>query len=603
MRISTLLRALGFASAAIALGACQYSPGIADRTISFNRAVAESGNQLILLNAIRASKRNPTFYSRLAGDNTTSTVTPAIGSSIPFIGTRSVQITPATTVGGAATAVTTLGRAVSSVTPGLTITEQNQLTLTNMDDQPSITGMMTPVPMQIYQFFQNEGFNSEELLLMFMGNVTLSEPQLRNLPNAVAVHCASSYATSPSTACKYYFGEAPPYDYARGNDADHHKKFREADLVHQFDGKPVPIISSSCYDRHGQNPSVSDEKHGEISSVDPSYELASYKSYLRQRKDAYDLYVHYKSTPDAEKYPAPAPDPSYSFSNDPAYFRYAGTPPSRPDAGKFRDFICFQQVERALLALGLHPASSPKHDALYQLPADMAKNNPRYFADLTQQSLEVAVTDKAVGVCKKTDQILLQMDKDNYIAYALQLKLPADSRGPSSEAYAPPSPGITDVALAPEASAEQDPLQGCKSKIAQLIAPKDSLSLPAIGFSQRSLEAMVYYIGQIIRRQVALKVDTPVYFVAGADDDGNAREEELFRIRTGAPTDDAIVQVDSGGETYYVPSICEGDDCSFVEYPNHASPQILTMLNQIWGLEKTATALPTVSNVTVVTPP
>jgi hypothetical protein len=210
MGLSTVLRALAFAGATILLTACEYSPNTVDRTIAFNRAVAESTNQLILLNAIRSSKRNPTYYSRLSGDNTTSIVAPGITAMLPFIGTKSVTDTISKGSTHGSSIATAVARAVPSLTTGLTITEENQLALVNSDDQGSITGLMTPVPMQVYQYFQSEGFNREELLLMFLGSVTLTEAQLEELANLASAHCSEVPSFPMNTWCANYIDQTRP---------------------------------------------------------------------------------------------------------------------------------------------------------------------------------------------------------------------------------------------------------------------------------------------------------------------------------------------------------------------------------------------------------
>jgi len=524
--------------AVFVLGGCQYSPGTVDRTISFNRSVADSTNQLILLNAIRASMREPTYYSRLTGDTATGTITPTLSAAIPSIGARSVASTlapPATSPSGI---VTTLARAVTTVTSGLSATEQNQLSLLNSDDQASITGLMTPAPMQLYQYFQSEGFNREELLLMFIGSVSMTNAQIKDLSNLASHHCQEVHSQGSNPWCTEIFLE------------------------------PDRLPSSNCL-----NP-VGDDK-----------------------------------------------TTSNLFANDPAVYQKKS----------YRSFRCFSEITRALLAVGLHADPSTSHEFSYKIPLSIAKGNPRFLADLSQQGFEVAVLKGGdVAVCKKKDGVAFKLAEEmkKYIAPPKIVPVKVGSTKTHQSKFVEQSTKVPseytslsvltvsasfgpDSATKPQLAAKKDSPQSCGDAVPPKGINESEPKDVAIAFTQRSMEAMVYYIGQIIRREVNLKnieasqfaEEPSVSFLAGLNDDGTPRKEELFRIRTGSPTDDAIAQVDYRDTTYYIPSICDDHDCANVEFPNHASPQILTLLNQVWGLQKSATALPAVSNVTVVTTP
>ena len=574
MQIRILARTAVVFCAVLATAGCQYSPDAVDRTIAFNRSVAQSDNQQILLNAVRASRRAPTFYARLGSDTTSSTIAPGLSASIPWSGTKSVTqtVTKTLTTPASTSIATALGKAVPSLTPGLTITEQNQLTLTSLDDQGSVTGMMTPVSMQYYQYFQNEGFNREELLLMFLGSISLSEEQLQEISDLASDKCDAISLRPKNIWCERIKGKA----------------FKDA----------MPHCKDQLYGK--SDPDMSAENQA-----------------ARAEKKLF-------------------------FANDPA----------QDDSMK-----CFQDIERTLLALGLHPDSATDHKVLYRLPLETIKGNPRYLADLNQQNLEVAIlyTDKAKGhevaVCKKTDSPLLQFSdpikkilREATAAEAKANKAKATS-GKRADKKKNKSGAVPSTAVDPDLKnavemarkvlyllspvSRSDATAGPNKELVSLLGTnlpasceaaatakdeekedpdassdgtadkKDDVKPTPISFTQRSFEAMVYYLGQIIRRSDALKIPTAIYFASNA-----TREEELFRVVAGTPPDNAVVAVESEGQTYYVPSICESDTaCTEAEFPKHASPQILTLLNQIWGLEKTATAPPAVSNVTVITPP
>jgi hypothetical protein len=514
MKLGNFARATAFAVAIVATAGCQYSPDTAERTLAFNRSVEQAGNQVVLLNAVRSSRRNPTYYSRLSTNTATSTVAPALSAAIPWSDSKSVASTVGK--GGKTTSVlTTLTRAIPSITTGLTLTEQNQLTLLNLDDQASITGLMTPVPLSVYQYFQSEGFNSEELMMMFLGNISLTKIQLAQLAALAHNECTKLKVTPPSPWCS---------DFAQGT---------------------------------GQSALVSCGKS------------------------------------------ANSDDTRIQLVNDPA-LRFNGT--------GYEKFECFQHLERALLAVGLHPASVPIQKVQFIVPMETIKNNPRMLTDATQQGLETATTASGkFAVCKKTDTPLLVFPDEiqellgpKGVQYSSVSYFSASNLNGNGEADYKSLWYEKQPKKCKEAADKQE--QEAASPVKKPDGP------PAISFNQRSFEAMVYYIGQIIRRRVELGDTSKVTYLNAADPD-HPYEEELFRIRTGDSDSDAVVDIRSDDKDYFVPGLCAKDDngdasgmgCS-AEYPNHASAQILTMLNQVWGLQKTATAPPTVANVTVISP-
>ncbi|HTQ12624.1 MAG TPA: hypothetical protein VMH86_02015 [Rhizomicrobium sp.] len=501
----------------VALGACSYSPGIVDRTVSFNRGVAESTNQLIVLNALRASKRNPTYYSRLTGDTTTSTAAPSLSSAIPWEPTKAITSTflPPSPIPTGISRVLT--KNPLSLTPGLTLTEGTQLALSNSDDQASTTGLMTPVSLQLYAYFRSEGFNAEELGLLFFGSVALTDDQRQALATAMTRKCGAQCA---------------------------------ADL----DACPVP---------------------------------------------------------DARL-----------FANDPALFE-ATRDRKAEDGRTYTNFRCFHAILNALLKLGLKPQSKSSHAFLYSVPESGALRNPRYLADLSQQGLEIAPDGQNVAVCKKSDDIALQLDAldasidpDGSLSRRLGLNdsKPHPDAGPPSAGAAPSFAGTAFVTAASK-PLDNPCLQAMKDAAAKKKgggknSASEAAEVKAIGFSQRSLEAMVYYLGEIIRRDAD---QTNATGVSGGDsasavtftntaNASSSYQEALFSVRRGDPSPGAIVSVSYDDQNYYVPALCAEDNCS-EELPDHASAQVLTMLNQIWNLQKTTVAAPIVPTVTVVTPP
>ena len=569
----------------ILIGACQYSPGIEDRTLEYNRAIAGSTNALFLLNALRASDREPTYYTRNQSNTATGTVTPTISSTFPWGSTPTLTKTIAVSSGavGATTGFTTvntvaraLARSALTLTPSLTETSQNQLTLANLDDQPSMNGLLSPVSTQIMFEFGREGYNLEELLLLFISGIDIPVSTLQNIPYALKLHCKQN----PNYYCDYFASleEKQPH-------------------------------SNACF-------------YGKTTTA------------LVDLVDAADIETRILRARKSDQ------APNVWLRNDPALDENLNGTVEHDT----KTFTCFHIVLRALLALDLKQTSSKSHEALYRLPAEWLKSNPRYFADLTQQGLEVASapsgkrTPDEIGVCKSADTFSFAIGSENNVRAALGLfKVDKYGHPEDSTEYKPNAcASASTISKEPQIEIEagistpgnkksKSGQVDCASKVACWGFTDDGASEPAkIILEPRSLEGMVYFIGQIIRRtrlkesgrDPALRDLPGVLFLNPADTPTYAPyEEELFRVDTKAPISGSIVSVEYKDNTYYIPDLCEpSKDSQTVkiqpiealcqqELPYHASPQILTVLNQIWGLNKSAATLPVAPTVTVITPP
>ena len=88
-----IARSVAFACAAIVCAACQYSIDMLDRTVACCKSctVADSTNQVLLLNIVRASQRLPTYYTRLEGDAASLGLTPSGSLSLPLNNPRSFE--------------------------------------------------------------------------------------------------------------------------------------------------------------------------------------------------------------------------------------------------------------------------------------------------------------------------------------------------------------------------------------------------------------------------------------------------------------------------------------------------------------------------------
>jgi hypothetical protein len=132
-----------------------------------------------------------------------------------------------------------------------------------------------------------------------------------------------------------------------------------------------------------------------------------------------------------------------------------------------------------------------------------------------------------------------------------------------------------------------------------------------IGLAIRSFEGVVYYLGEIVRAEnFGIDSEHPPYFptIVGRAPWGGVPlpDEALFEVQTGSAHDGAAVVVkDDHGDNFWIPDFCNGayapgslayssvgpQKCG-AEYPDHESLTVLTLVNQVWGLQKEPSVAP-----------
>src|ERR1700761_3825163 len=186
-------KALMLLAVLVGCAACQYSPDMLDRTLAYNRAVANSTNQVLLLNVVRASERLPTYYTRLEGDASSLSVTPNASISLPLGNAHSFESD--VTTGATAAASSGATKSITSLASiagvfGMQSSESNLLTLQTLDDQKYQNGMMTAVPLKNIQAFQDEGYQRDLLFMMFFSSIAISNHLMGSMDEAVSARCA-----------------------------------------------------------------------------------------------------------------------------------------------------------------------------------------------------------------------------------------------------------------------------------------------------------------------------------------------------------------------------------------------------------------------------
>jgi hypothetical protein len=115
-------------------------------------------------------------------------------------------------------------------------------------------------------------------------------------------------------------------------------------------------------------------------------------------------------------------------------------------------------------------------------------------------------------------------------------------------------------------------------------APADARGKLSARLVLRSPEAMVYYLGEVVRWQNLNR--RPLLFP-----DGPTRERDfmLFDMPTSEP-DRTVLKFDYQGETYHVPPYAAGN----------RTVHVLSLMTQIIGLQNRGTTSPATANVRIV---
>jgi hypothetical protein len=456
-------------------GACAFSPSLTDRAIAFNKAIADSTNKEILLNALRARDRLPTYYTRVASDTANTTFSPSVSMQIPLgPGANAKGYFPNVSIG-------------SSL--------QNQLSMQNLDDQKFMRGVLTPVSVDVLGYYLRQGWPAEVLLTVTIAEISVTPDTAKTLEAAFDAQCRAS----------------PRTDYCNGVLPD--------DVAPPASGEYVTQQLQAC--------------------------LANPDDYVRGADNVIVL----------QNYPE-----------------------------NIDQMRCFQWMLRVLIALDPAPAKSASYDVIARdVPLGNLKSVST-FADLDKANLVIApgAGDK-VTLCKRTPVSGLRLLRFNETATA--------SAGDPPKENAQDSQGNGDNAIPLMLAKSASPAAGCGAA--------DNGAGPELQLTTRSLDGMIYFLGEILRAEQGAGGGT-IWAWNGAEN--REGEWKLFLAEQGSAPSDSAVDVSFGGNGYYVPSTCEQPRECAESGERHRSLQVLALLGQIWGLQKEAAQMPIVPTVTVVTP-
>jgi hypothetical protein len=264
---------------------------------------------------------------------------------------------------------------------------------------------------------------------------------------------------------------------------------------------------------------------------------------------------------------------------------------------------CFQAMLRVLIALGLTPEEATRYSVivpnLSEAKAGSLEGVSAAVAAKLAISRRKATNPPVYALCSKSEVSGFTLS-DEFLHGSLKsaatsaFRLSGSNGGLRVDSGAGGGSQVTTsiIASAPRSCAEQAQRDedsakieaGCKAKSAS----PECQDAPTLSFATRSLDGMIFYLGEDLRAEdnVSVWISNP---------DGPAHVAPLFVASAdGGP---ALVTTEFRGQTYIIPDDCNGQP--HCEQGNR-SLQVLSLLSQIWGLQKEASDAPSVPVVSVI---
>jgi hypothetical protein len=536
MGLTSSVRTLTVFILIIGLAGCQYAPGIAERSTAFNEAVADASNALLLRNIVRASERLPTYYSRIQGNLASGSVTPSLGVTFPL--TKSFSYESDTGAGKAITGTKSIDLfGAFSGTAGLSGAEANTLTLQTMDDQKYQAGMMKALDFTQLKGYFDEGYSRDLLMLMFVAKVSVNSKLIPQIDEAVNERCKEP-VSEQDYDCQYIVSDPYRFNFASGGWSDHWSL-------------------QTCVNNHAAH------KNASRGSVD--------------------------------------------FSNDAA--QEILPPGSVADRTAIaHSQMCFEILLQDLLLLGLDitPSGSLASEVVDDNVPVKTANDPTFRLEMVKQNMKIvtALGAKVAILCRT---------KPDSVAFTLTFPHAAGSKADNLAAILQADENesqLKDVAdenknrCAEAQKANPPATSGAKTTEVSETAPETPrpirLNDKDLSFTERSFEGMIYYLGEIVRADESGVDPMSIVRVHGRNPaiNGAAYTESLFYASSALDAADAALSVKAdSGKTYYLANLCTNSirlaspkkdprlGCS-TEFPDNESTAVITLLNQVWGLQK-----------------
>ncbi len=152
---------------------------VARSTTEFNLVAEKAGNEMLLLNIIRASKRRPMYFTSID----------TLRRSMNFeYGTGGVSI-PFGRIGGGL-------NGSYSISPSASYNNNPVLDVSVLDAKEFTNGIMTPVPMETIEYYWSQGWHPEMLLHLFIRRIKIID---QNDPNIIL----EKYVNYPGDPCDF----------------------------------------------------------------------------------------------------------------------------------------------------------------------------------------------------------------------------------------------------------------------------------------------------------------------------------------------------------------------------------------------------------------
>jgi hypothetical protein len=169
MRRGSAARAVGVVLLAGSLVGCSFpSDYFGNRAVEYNREAEDATLAAMLLNIVRASQRRPMQFTGLQSVTGTSSTSGSIGGSDQKVHNTPYVLSQPITSSVLSRAITTSGNASASISGGPTFT------VPVLDTQEFYQGILQPVPLSVIDFYLQEGFPPELLGDIFVLSIEVT---------------------------------------------------------------------------------------------------------------------------------------------------------------------------------------------------------------------------------------------------------------------------------------------------------------------------------------------------------------------------------------------------------------------------------------------
>ena len=143
---------------------------IGTRATEYNSALSDYGNREILLNAVRASKRLPMYFSSIGQLTANEVVDGSIGGDLPFVAGKLPDFT---------------------ISPGFNISSGiSNFAVSNLNQEDFWTRMTTELNPDLMFYYLGNGWRKELIFNLFLDRITIEQSNLNGLDSRVTQICS-----------------------------------------------------------------------------------------------------------------------------------------------------------------------------------------------------------------------------------------------------------------------------------------------------------------------------------------------------------------------------------------------------------------------------